>query len=127
MKITKILSNNDIYYIATGLNSNFDRDLKLPIKVSFYLNKNKKYFTELAQQIEEEKNKLCAKFGTFDSVNNRFHFENDEILKQVNKEFSELMGLKQEVSFYEIPLEDFGEINLSIKEMDILEYMIKEE
>ena len=110
-KLTKTMTNEQIYRIAMGFYKYFNGDLILPIKVNFYLIKNKNYFLQLGQQIEEFKGKIC---GNYDK----------EIINQKLKEFSEL---QQEVSFYQVFLEDFGDINLSMEQLDTLEFMIKEE
>ena len=110
-KLTKTMTNEQIYRIAMGFYKYFNGDLILPIKVNFYLIKNKNYFLQLGQQIEEFKGKIC---GNYDK----------EIINQKLKEFSEL---QQEVSFYQVSLEDFGDINLSMEQLDTLEFMIKEE
>ena len=110
-KLTKTMTNEQIYRIAIGFYKNFNGDLILPIKVNFYLTKNKNYFLQLGQQIEEFKDKIC---GDYD----------EKLINQKLKEFSEL---QQEVSFYQVSLEDFGDINLSMEQLDTLEFMIKEE
>lgn len=110
-KLTKTMTNEQIYRIAMGFYKYFNGDLILPIKVNFYLIKNKNYFLQLGQQIEEFKGKICGNY-------------NKEIINQKLKEFSEL---QQEVSFYQVSLEDFGDINLSMEQLDTLEFMIKEE
>ena len=110
-KITKIMTNEQIYRIAMGFYKYFNGDLILPIKVNFYLVKNKNYFLQLGQQIEEFKDKIC---GDYDK----------EVINQKLKEFSEL---EEEVSFYQVSLEDFGDINLSMEQLDTLDFMIKEE
>lgn len=105
------MTNEQIYRIAMGFYKYFNGDLILPIKVNFYLVKNKNYFLQLGQQIEEFKDKICGDYGK-------------EVINQKLKEFSEL---EEEVSFYQVSLEDFGDIKLSMEQLDTLEFMIKEE
>lgn len=114
-KITKTMTNEQIYRIAIGFYKYFNGDLILPIKVNFYLSKNKNYFLNLGKQIEEFKNQICEKY------------DKQTQLEQINKELKELSILQQEVSFYQVSLEDFGDINLSMEQLDTLEFMIKEE
>jgi hypothetical protein len=48
------LTNNEIYTYANTLAQAFDdKDQKLPIKISFYLQKNKNTLIQLAQDIEQ--------------------------------------------------------------------------
>jgi hypothetical protein len=111
-KITKTMTNEQIYRIAMGFYKYFNGDLILPIKVNFYLVKNKNHFLQLGQQIEEFKDKICG------------DYDKEEVINQKLKELSEL---EEEVSFYQVSLEDFGDINLSMEQLDTLEFMIKEE
>ena len=114
-KITVTMSNEKIYRIAMGFFENFNGELTLPIKVNFYLNKNKNYFLTLGQQIESFKNQICAKY------------DKTKELDVINKELKELSELEQEVSFYQVSLEDFGEFNISTSQLETIDFMIKEE
>ena len=51
-----ILTNNKIYNYADGLMKNFsNQNLKLPIKINFYLQKNQLELLTLAQEIEKQR------------------------------------------------------------------------
>lgn len=114
-KITKIMNNEEIYRIAMGFYKNFNGDLIFPIKVNFYLSKNKNYFLNLGKQIEEFKDQICEKY------------DKQTQLEQINRELKDLSVLQQEVTFYQVSLEDFGDINLSMEQLETIEFMIKEE
>lgn len=118
MKKTIKMTNNEIYTIALGFSNYFNGVMNLPIKVGFYFVKNKKYFIELGKQIEEMKQEIYSKH--LDS-------NGDVLINEANKELTELSELEQEVSFYEVSLEDFGDINFSVEQLDTIEFMIKEE
>ena len=58
MQTTKTLKNGEIFEMATNLIEAFQKDTEsgektYPIKVLFYLRKNMKTLTELAQDIEK--------------------------------------------------------------------------
>ena len=62
MNIT--LTNNQIYNYATDLMNNFsDKDLKLPIKINFYLQKNQLELLTLAQDIEKQRIDIIQEYG----------------------------------------------------------------
>jgi len=110
-KITQTMKNSEIYMLAIGFLKNFDGETTLPIKVNFYLTKNKQYFVRLGAQIDEMRKKIG---------------ENPD-KEQVKKELQNLSELEQEVSFYQVDLEDFGNVDLSMEQIEILQFMIKEE
>ena len=117
-KVKKFFTNEDIYCIALGFSTHFNAMQNLPIKAGFYLIKNKNYFLELGKQIEEIRQEICSKY--LDSDGN-------VLFDKANKELFELSQLEQEVSYYELSLEDFGEANFTIEQLETIEFMIKEE
>ena len=118
MKKTIKMKNSTIYAIALGFSNYFNGVINLPVKVGFYLIKNKNYFIELGKQIEEMKQEIYSKH--LDS-------NGDILINEANKELVELSELEQEVSFYEVSLKDFENINLTVEQIDTIEFMIKEE
>lgn len=118
IKKTVKMKNSEVYAIALGFSNFFNGEINLPVKVGFYFTKNKKYFIELGRQIDEMKEEICSKY--VDS--NGYIIESE-----ANAELAELSKLEQEVSFYQVSLEDFGDISLSVEQLDIIEFMIKEE
>lgn len=126
MKVQKTMSNLEIYNIALGFNNLDGENIILPVKINFYLVKNKNKFTELGQQIDQMRLNICEKFGTFNSEKQNYEFTQEEA-ENANKEFSELMLLEQEVDYYEVSLEDFGDAAITSAQLEALTFMIKEE
>jgi hypothetical protein len=74
------LTNNQIYTYATDLAAAFqDTDLKLPIKINFYLQKNKETLIAMAQDIEKTRIDLLSNYGNLDQETNRFTIDPDKI------------------------------------------------
>ena len=125
MNIT--LTNNQIYNYATDLMNNFsDKDLKLPIKINFYLQKNQLELLTLAQDIEKQRIDIVKEYGTLDEETNNYIVPNDKITEATQK-INELFDLTQDVKIYKVKLEDFGNIDFTPNQMKALLFMIEEE
>lgn len=132
MQTTKTLKNGEIFEMATNLIEAFQKDTEsgektYPIKVLFYLRKNMKTLTELAQDIEKARVEIIQRYGTpLEENPEQYQFETQEKIDAANKEFEELFGLEQEVTIYTIPLEAFNDMELTEKQMDAVMEMIEE-
>lgn len=122
-----ILTNNQIYTYALGLEQMFlEEDQKLPIKINFYLQKNKNILFELAKDIELARTNIAQRYGEIDEDTSYYRVlpENLEI---ATKELQELLGLEQEVNIYQVNIEDFpSDLILTTEQMEVLMFMIKE-
>jgi hypothetical protein len=88
-----ILTNGEILVLATNLVNSFNGFSEaLPIKVSFYLVKNKNMLIELAQEIEKIRTNILNEYGALDQEKNSFIIpaENTEI---VNNKLTELLDI----------------------------------
>ena len=132
MQTTKTLKNGEIFEMATNLIEAFQQDTEsgektYPIKVLFYLRKNMKTLTELAQDIEKARVEIIKRYGAPSEENpEQYQFETQEKIDAANKEFEELFGLEQEVTIYTIPLEAFNDMELTEKQMDAVMEMIEQ-
>ena len=126
MKQTIKISNGEIFTIAIILKDLCnDPSFVLPIKANFYLQKNKNLFLELAQEIEDSRNEIFAKFGTLNEDKTGYNFK-EEVIAEANAELDDLLKLVQEIDLYMINLEDFKEIKLNSQQMSALMLMIEE-
>lgn len=123
-----VLTNGEILVLATNLVNSFNGFSEaLPIKVSFYLVKNKNTLIELAQEIEKMRTNILNEYGTLDQEKNSFIIptENTEI---VNNKLTELLDITQEVKIYSVAFADFVDHNaLTPVQMEALMFMIEEE
>lgn len=119
------LTNNQIYTYATELAAAFqDSTQKLPIKVNFYLQKNKETLLTMAQDIEKARIDLLNNYGTLDNDNNRFTIDPDKV-ELASKELEDLFNLEQEVNIYKVNIDSFGDdIVLTTGQMEALLFMI---
>lgn len=125
MNIT--LTNSQIYNYATELMNNFsDKDLKLPVKINFYLQKNQLELLTLAQDIEQQRMDIIQEYGGLDEETQNYIIPNDKI-QETTKKINELFDLTQDVKIYKVKLEDFGDIDFTPNQMKALLFMIEEE
>ena len=119
------LTNNQIYTYATDLAAAFtDSTQKLPIKINFYLQKNKETLINMAQDIEKSRMDLLQQYGELETETNRFVIAPDKIAI-ASKELEDLFALEQEVNIYKVDIEAFGDdLTLTTGQMEALMFMI---
>lgn len=122
------LTNNEIYNYANALGQEFgnDKDVKFPIRVNFYLQKNLQELITLAQDIEKRRIEIAEKYGTLDEETQQYKIENENI-QAASNELEELFSITQDVKIYQVTLEDFKDMDLSATQMQALLFMIKDD
>lgn len=119
------LTNQEIYSYAMALNEAFaDNTQRLPMKVNFYLQKNKKTLIELGQDIEASRMDIIHAYGkSEDGV----HYEiTKEDLPIAQKELEELISLEQDVNIYMISADSLtNDVSLTTEQMEAMLFMIE--
>lgn len=117
--------NSEIYMYANNIMDNFgDTTQKLPIKINFYLQKNKEILVKLAQEIEEARIDIIKSHSIM-SNNNEYHIKDSEELEKAQKELDELLQLEQEVQIYKVNIDSLpDDIILTTGQMEALMFMI---
>jgi hypothetical protein len=120
-----ILTNNEIYMRARQLLDAFnDSEQKLPIKINFYLQKNKSTLLTLAQDIEKSRLEIAKTFGALDEAGEHYIVPNDK-LAEANKELEDLFNLEQDVTIHKISIDSLSDdLMLSAAQMEALMFMI---
>lgn len=125
--MTVTLTNNKIYNYANSIIENFSGvDIKFPIKVNFYLQKNQTELMALAQDIEKQRVNLIQEYGTLNEETQQFEIPPEKVV-EVSQKINDLFNLTQEVKLYKVKLEDFGNIELTSGQMQALLFMIDDE
>ena len=119
------LTNNEIYmYTRQLMNAFQDGEQKLPIKINFYLQKNKNTLLGLAQDIEKARLEIAQNYGTLDDAGEQYVIPNDK-LAEASKELEDLFNLEQEVDIYKINIDSLSDdLMLSAAQMEALMFMI---
>lgn len=122
-------SNQEILEYATSLHENFlenSKDITLPIKINFYLQKNMKNFIEAAKEVEASRLKIGEKYGVYNPKDSSYLIQDEDKLKLAQKELQELMSLDQIIEVYPISLEDLQNVDLTVAQMNAMLFMIEE-
>lgn len=120
------LTNLEIYTTAQALMENIATDINLPVKVGFYIQKNMKKMTELAQEIEKSRMEIFDKYGEKDEEKNQYKFDKS-VQEQVQKELNDLFDLTQDVKTNMLELDWFDDIDLNANQIAAISYMIADD
>lgn len=120
-----IMTNNEIYTYTRQLMEAFsDGEQKLPIKINFYLQKNRSTLLELAQDIEKSRLEIAQNFGVLDEAGEQYIIPNDK-LAEASKELEDLFNLEQDVMIHKINIDSLSDdLILSAAQMEALMFMI---
>lgn len=119
------LTNTQIYNYTNNLFEAFnDGDQKLPIKISFYLQKNKNTLLQLAQDIETSRIEIAKTYGTLDEESSQYIIP-PEKMEDANKELNDLFSLEQDVQIYTINIDNLSDdITITTAQMEAIMFMI---
>lgn len=119
------LTNQEIYNYALALNNAFtDSSQKLPIRVNFYLQKNKSTLVNLAQDIETARMELIRANGELNEEGTSYIIPKEKVT-EVQKELSDLFALEQEVAIYSINIDSLSDdLTLTTGQMEAIMFMI---
>lgn len=122
------LTNKEIYTYANNLLVEFNNtsnDLKLPIKLNFYLQKNIQILKALAIEIEENRLNIIKQYGTLNDNGTDYTIPKENYEK-ATKELNELYELEQEVQIYKVSIDALSDdLMLTTKQMEALLFMIE--
>ena len=121
------LTNTQIYNYANNLIRAFnDEQQKLPIKISFYLQKNKNTLLQLAQDIEASRIEIAKTYGTLDEETSQYIIPAEK-MEDANKELNDLFNLEQDVQIYTINIDSLSDdITITTAQMEAIMFMIEQ-
>lgn len=99
---------------------------RIPIKIAYGISKNKKMLEEENKTFVDELRKLNNEYGLdFDEKGNisLVGLDNDKRVEYANK-LTELQNIDVNVNIHRVSVDDFGEYTPSIKQLDILSFML---
>ena len=125
MKIT--LTNNKIYIYAMRIKEFCDEraETLMPAKCSFYIYKNLNTLVEMASCIDKARQNILEKYGNEQSEA-MFNIS-PENRESAQEELNDLSQIEQEVDIHYINLKDIEHIDLSLKQISNIEFMLEEE
>ena len=121
------MSNNEIYQIFNNLMKQFNNgEQKFPVKINFYLQKNKNTLMEFAQEIETARLEIINSYGSPSEDNPGQYIIPPENIEIAQQELNELFALEQDVNIYKLSIDDFPEdMSLTGNQMEALLFMIE--
>ena len=122
-----ILTNGQIYdYTSELMQEFYDESLKLPIKMNFYLQKNKKILFELAQEIEKSRIEIANNYGELDEETQQYQVPADKV-EAASRDLNELFSIEQDVNIYKINIDSLSDdFVLTTAQMEAIMFMIEE-
>lgn len=120
-----MMTNNEIYTATRLLMDAFqDGEQRLPIKVNFYLQKNKNTLLSLAQDIEKARLEIAQNYGVLDESGEQYQIPQEK-LAEASKELEDLFNLEQEVNIYKVNIDNLpDDMVLTAAQMEAIMFMI---
>ena len=121
------MKNNQIYEYNQLL-TQFAREcsqIKLPVRINFYLQKNIRLIQEAAEDIERARLSIGAQFGKINATGTGYDIPAENI-QAANSELQDLFELEQDLNIHTFKLEDFDGIELTYQQLSAIMFMIEE-
>lgn len=120
------MTNNEIYNYTRQLMEAFqDGEQRLPVKVNFYLQKNKNTLLTLAQDIEKARLEIAQNYGELDESGEQYQIPNDK-LAAASKELEDLFNLEQDVNIYKINIDSLSDdLTFTTAQMEAIMFMVE--
>lgn len=120
------MTNNEIYNYTRQLMEAFqDGEQRLPVKVNFYLQKNKNTLLALAQDIEKARLEIAQNYGELDESGEQYQIPNDK-LAAASKELEDLFNLEQDVNIYKINIDSLSDdLTFTTAQMEAIMFMVE--
>ena len=120
-----VMKNFEIYESAKAINEAFaDTTQYLPVKVNFFIHKNKSILTILAQDIETARMGIIKNYGEPTEDGNSYSIPKEKI-EAASNELNDLFNIEQEVDIKKINIDNFpDDISLTTGQMEALMFMV---
>ena len=119
------LTNNKIYSCMQELNTFNLQEVKMPVRISFFLQKNIQTIALAAQEIEQARMNIAKEYGELNE-NGTSYTILPEKMEIVNQELSDLFNLEQDLNIHIFKLDDFDGIELEFQQLSAIMFMIEE-
>ena len=121
------MTNLEIYSIAQAYNKAFEEfNEYLPVKVNFFMQKNKNALMTAAQDIDNARMEIIQRYGSLNETGEAYIVP-PESMDAANKELSDLFSIEQNITVNKIDLSAFDNIKLTTDQVQAIMFMIDEE
>ena len=118
------LTNQEITSYAQNL-STFSVDIRLPVRINFFLQKNIQIIMTAFQEIETAKLGIGKEYGVLEDNGASYRIP-PEKMEIVQSELNDLFSLEQELPIHIFKLDDFDGIELTYQQMSAILFMVEE-
>lgn len=119
------LTNQEIYQIANIDIFNELKEVYLPAKINFFIQKNIKTIANCVEAIEKTRIEIAQHYGTLDSETNQYIVK-EENIEQAKQELAELFSIEQELDIKTFSIEELNNISITPIAMQALMFMIED-
>ncbi|AAK79147.1 hypothetical protein BJV85_002822 [Clostridium acetobutylicum] len=125
----KKITNREMINGISGMQQLMKKEL--PIRASYALMKNKNKVNSVLKNFDEISKKLTDKYVKRDENGNPLKdkkgLPKSDNQEQWNKDFEELLDIENEIDVHQISISDLQGVNLSVGQLEAINFMIKEE
>ena len=120
------MKNQLIYEYASKLFVFNNCNIKMPVRINFYLQKNIQLTQQEAEEIDRARLNIGAQFGVPNANGTGYDIPTENIA-EANKELNDLFALKQDLNIHMFKLSDFDGIELTYQQMSAIMFMVEED
>lgn len=120
------MKNKDIYEYGQKLSIFNNCNIKMPVRINFYLQKNIQLIQQALGEIEHARLSIGAQFGSLNETQNGYDIPSENIV-EANKELNDLFNLEQEIPIHKFKLSEFDGIELTYQQMSAIMFMVEED
>ena len=120
------MTNQQIYEYAPKLFVFNNCNIKMPVRINFYLQKNIQLIQQAAEEIDRARLSIGAQFGVPNANGTGYDIPTENIA-EANKELNDLFALKQDLNIHMFKLSDFDGIELTYQQMSAIMFMVEED
>lgn len=120
------INNQQIYEYAQKLSAFNNCNIRMPVRISFYLQKNIQLIQKAAEEIDAVRLGIGAQFGVLNIDGSGYDIPAENII-EANHELNDLFNLEQDLPLHIFKLSDFDGIELTYQQMSAIMFMVEED
>lgn len=121
-----LIKNNIIYGIGKKLQVFTNCNIKMPVKINFYLQKNIRLIESAIEEIDAARLSIGLQFGVPNIDGSGYDIPQENIA-EANRELNDLFNLEQDLNIHIFKLSDFDGIELTYQQMSAIMFMVEED
>lgn len=119
------LTNQQIYEYGQSLAIFNDCNIKMPVRINFYLQKNIQQIQAAVREIDAARFAVGEQYGILNEAGTSYDIPAGNVA-EANRELNDLFNLEQELNIHIFKLDDFDGIELTYQQMSAIMFMVEE-